>query len=59
LDHIVYVDAKAQELEMLLAGVMKMVAHFRRLKMRYEHQADIHLAFLQLGCALISLRFLG
>ena len=24
-----------------------------------EHRADIHLAFLQLGCALISLRFLG
>ena len=24
-----------------------------------EHRAEIHLAFLQLGCALISLRFLG
>ena len=32
---------------------------FQRLKIRYEHRADIHLAFLQLGCALISLRFLG
>ena len=32
---------------------------FRRLEIRYEHRADIHLAFLQLGCALISLRFLG
>ena len=32
---------------------------FRRQKIRYEHRADIHLAFLQLGCALISLRFLG
>lgn len=32
---------------------------FRRLKIRYKHRADIHLAFLQLGCALISLRFLG
>lgn len=32
---------------------------FRRLKIRYEHRADIHPAFLQLGCALISLRFLG
>ena len=32
---------------------------WRRLKIRYEHRADIHLAFLQLGCALISLRFLG
>jgi len=32
---------------------------FRRLKIRYEHRADIRLAFSQLGCALISLRFLG
>ncbi len=31
---------------------------FRRVKIRYEHRADIHLAFLQLGCALISLGFL-
>ena len=28
-------------------------------RIRYEHRADIHLAFLQLGRALISLRFLG
>jgi hypothetical protein len=35
------------------------INRFRRLKIRYEHWADIHLAFLQLGCALISLRFLG
>jgi transposase len=32
---------------------------FRRLKIRYEHRADIHLAFLQLGCALIPLGFLS
>jgi transposase len=32
---------------------------FRRLKIRYEYRADIHLAFLQLGCALVSPRFLG
>jgi transposase len=32
---------------------------FRRLKIRAEHRADIQLAFVQLGCALISLRFLG
>ena len=32
---------------------------FRRLKVRYERRADIHLAFLQLGCALICLRHLG
>jgi hypothetical protein len=31
----------------------------RRRKIRDEHGADIHLAFLQLGCALISRRFHG
>ena len=30
---------------------------FRRLSVRYERRADIHLAFLTLACALISLRF--
>jgi hypothetical protein len=32
---------------------------FPRLKIRYEQRADIHLAFLRLGCALVSLRFPG
>jgi transposase len=31
---------------------------FRRLKIRYERRADIHLAFLHLGCALICWNFL-
>ena len=31
---------------------------FRRLTIRYERLADIHLALLDLGCALICLRFL-
>ena len=31
---------------------------FRRLTVRYERRADIHLALLDLGCALICLRFL-
>jgi len=30
---------------------------FRRLLVRYERRADIHLAFLLLACALIALRF--
>lgn len=30
---------------------------FRRLKVRYERRADIHQAFLTLGCALICWRF--
>jgi hypothetical protein len=32
---------------------------FRHLKIRYECCADIHLAFLQPGCAFIPLGFLG
>ena len=40
------------------AGVVRRLL-IRRLKIRYEHRADIHLAFLQLGFALISLAFLG
>jgi transposase len=31
---------------------------YRRLKVRYERQADIHQAFLSLGCALICWNFL-
>jgi transposase len=31
---------------------------FRRLRVRYEKRADIHEAFLSLGCALIFWRFL-
>jgi IS5 family transposase len=31
---------------------------FRRLKVRYERRADIHEAFLKIGCALICLNFI-
>jgi transposase len=31
---------------------------FRRLKIRYERRADMHLAFLYLGCALICWNFM-
>jgi transposase len=31
---------------------------FRRLRIRYERRADIHLAFLYLGCALICWNFM-
>jgi hypothetical protein len=30
----------------------------RRLKIRYERRADVHLAFLVLGCALICWNFI-
>ena len=29
------------------------LGRFRRLAIRYERRADIHLAFLDLGCALV------
>ena len=32
--------------------------HFRRLRIRWERREDIHLAFLKLGCALITFNFL-
>ena len=31
---------------------------FRRLALRYERRADVHEAFLKLGCALITWRYL-
>ncbi len=31
------------------------LARFRRLAVRYERRADIHMAFLKLGCALVCL----
>ncbi len=34
------------------------VNRFRRLKVRYERRADIHQAFLDLGCALICWRYI-
>ena len=34
------------------------LARFRRLTVRYERLADLHLAFLDLACALICLRLL-
>jgi hypothetical protein len=32
--------------------------HFRRLRLRWERRADIHYAFLKIGCALIARNFL-
>jgi transposase len=34
------------------------LSNYRRLVIRYERRADIHLAFLHLGCALICLNYL-
>lgn len=35
------------------------LAKYRRLTIRYERRADIHQAFLSLGCSLICANFLG
>jgi transposase len=37
-------------------GTLSWLNRFRRLKVRYERRADIHQAFLTLGCALICWR---
>jgi len=33
--------------------------NFRRLRTRYERLAELHLAFLKLGCAIVCQRMLG
>ena len=33
--------------------------NFRRLRIRYERSPDLHLAFMQLGCAVICQRMLA
>jgi hypothetical protein len=43
----------------VVARTLSWLALFRHLKIRYQHRADIHPAFMQLGCALIFLRFPG
>jgi len=35
------------------------LARYRRLSVRYERRADIHEAFLHLGCSLICLNYLS
>jgi transposase len=35
------------------------LARYRRLSVRYERRADIHEAFLHLGCSLICFNYLS
>jgi IS5 family transposase len=42
----------------VVARTFAWLNQFRRLAIRYERRADIHLAFLILGCALICFRAL-
>jgi transposase len=39
-------------------GTFAWLSYFRRLTVRYERRADIHEAFLDLGCALVCLNYL-
>ena len=41
-----------------LPGTLSWLGKYRRLTIRYERRADIHEAFLHLGCALICLAHL-
>jgi hypothetical protein len=38
---------------------MAWLARYRRFSVRYERRADIHEAFLHLGCSLICLNYLS
>jgi hypothetical protein len=40
------------------AGTLAWLVRYRRLAVRYERRADIHQAFLHLGCSLICLKHL-
>ena len=42
----------------LSTGTLAWLHRFRRLALRYERRADVHEAFLTLGCALITWRYL-
>ena len=37
----------------MVERTLSWLSRYRRLKVRYERRADIHQAFLELGCALI------
>ena len=43
----------------VVARTLSWLNRFRRLKVRYERRADIHRAFVTLGCALICARSLS
>ena len=42
----------------MVEGSLGWLNRFRRLVIRYERRGDIHLAFLDLGCALICFNVL-
>jgi transposase len=42
----------------VVEGTLAWLHRFRRLALRYERRADVHEAFLTLGCALITWRYL-
>ena len=69
--HWVWATARVAEREPRMAGHAEFVFceqsiertlawlnRYRRLKVRYERRADVHQAFLSLGCALVCWTFL-
>jgi hypothetical protein len=50
--------APAWESPLVRRTRIRLAARVDRLRIRYEHRADIHLALLQLACALIYYRHL-
>ena len=52
-------DTSLGRLRWVVERTIAWLHQFRRLRVRYERRADIHQAFLTLGCALICLRTLN
>lgn len=52
-------DTSLGRLRWVVERTIAWLHQFRRLRVRYERRADIHQAFLSLGCAIICLRTLG
>jgi len=52
-------DTSLGRLRWVVERTIAWLHQFRRLRVRYERRADIHQAFLSLGCSLICLRTLN
>ena len=53
------IDSRERRWRWVVERTPSWLNRFRRLRIRYERRADIHQAFLTLGCALICLRFIN
>ncbi len=52
-------DTSLGRLRWVVERTISWLHQFRRLRVRYERRADIHQAFLSLGCSIICFKTLG